>query len=43
VEWRVVYGVLVRKRERKRPLGSSRRKLEDNIKIGLQEVECECI
>jgi len=35
-----VYRVLVRKPERKRPLGRPRRKWKDNIKIDLQEVEC---
>jgi hypothetical protein len=39
-EERVVYRVLVGKPEGKRPLGRSRRRLEDNIKIGLQEVGC---
>jgi hypothetical protein len=32
------YRVLVRKPERTRPLGRSRRRLEDNIKMDLQEV-----
>ena len=40
-ERRGVYGVLVGKPEGKRPLGRSRRRWEDNIKIGLQEVGCE--
>jgi hypothetical protein len=31
--------VLVRKPERKRPLGIPRRRWEDNIKVDLQEVE----
>jgi hypothetical protein len=37
-ERRGVYRVLVRKPERKRPLGRSRHRWEDNIKIDLQEV-----
>jgi len=37
-EGRGVYRVLVWKPERKRPLGRPRRKWEDNIKMGLQEV-----
>ena len=41
-EWvRGVYRVLVGKPEGKRPLGRPRRKLEDNIKMNLQEMECE--
>jgi hypothetical protein len=39
-EGRGVYRVLVGKREGKIPLGRPRRRLEDNIKIDLQEVEC---
>jgi len=39
-EGRVVYRILVGKHERKRPLGRLRRKLEDNIKMDLQEVGC---
>jgi len=35
---RVVYTVLVGKREGKRPLGRPRRRWEDNVKIDLQEV-----
>jgi hypothetical protein len=35
---RGVFRVLVGKRERKRPLGRPRRRREDNIKVGLQEV-----
>jgi len=35
----VIYRVLVRKREGKRPLGRPRRRWEDNIKMDLQE-EC---
>jgi hypothetical protein len=34
----VVHRVLVRKPEGKEPLGSSRRRLEDNIKMDLQKV-----
>ena len=37
-EWRGVHRVLVRKHERKRPLGRPRRRWEDNIKMDLQEV-----
>jgi hypothetical protein len=37
-EDRVVHRVLVGKPEGKRPLGISRHRWEDNIKIGLQEV-----
>jgi hypothetical protein len=39
-ESRVVYGVLVRKPERTRPLGRPRSRWEDNIKKDLQEVGC---
>jgi len=39
-EGRDSYMVLVRKAEGKRPLGRSRRRWEDNIKMGLQEVGC---
>ena len=39
-ETRGVYRVLVGKTEGKRPLGRPRRRWEDNIKIGLQEVGC---
>jgi hypothetical protein len=35
------YGILVGKREGKRPLGRFRRRCEDNIKMDLQEVRCE--
>ena len=37
---RDVYRVLVVKPEGKRPLGRPRHRWEDNIKMGLQEVEC---
>jgi hypothetical protein len=40
-EKRGVYRVLVGKPEGKRPLGRHRRKWEENIKVDLQEVECE--
>ena len=40
-ERRGVYRVLVRKPKGKRPLGRPRRRWEDNIKVGLQEVGCE--
>jgi hypothetical protein len=36
-----VYRVLVGKPEEKRPLGRPRCRWEDNIKMVLQEVECE--
>jgi hypothetical protein len=39
-ERRGVYSILVGNTERKRPLGRSRRKWEDNIKMDLQEVGC---
>jgi len=38
-ESRDVYRVLMRKTEGKRTLGRSRRGLENNIEMGLQEVE----
>jgi len=37
---RGVYRALVGKPEDKRPIGRPRRRLEDNIKMDLQEVEC---
>jgi len=39
-EGRGMYTVLVGKPEGKRPLGRPRRRLEDNIKMDLQEVGC---
>jgi len=39
-ERRGVYRVLVWKREEKKPLGKSRRRLEDYIKMDLQVVGC---
>jgi hypothetical protein len=39
-ERRGVYRVLVGKPEGKRPLGGTRRRWEDNIKMDLQEVGC---
>ena len=39
-EERVVYRVLVRKPEGKRPLGRSRSRWVDNIRVDLQEVGC---
>jgi hypothetical protein len=39
-ERRDVYRVLVRKLERKRPLGRPRRRWEDNVKMDLQDVGC---
>jgi hypothetical protein len=41
-EGRGVHRVLVRKPERTRPLGRPRRRLEDNIKMDLQEVGGGC-
>jgi hypothetical protein len=41
VERRGVCRVLVGKPEGRRPLGRSRRRWEDNIKMDLQEVGCE--
>jgi hypothetical protein len=38
---RTAYRVLVGEREEKRPRGKPRRRLEDNIKIDLQELEWE--
>ena len=35
-----MYRVLVGRSEEKRPLGRPRHSWEDNIKMGLQEVEC---
>jgi hypothetical protein len=39
-EERGAHSVLVEKPEEKRPLGRPRHRWEDNIKMGLQEVEC---
>ena len=39
-ESRGVYRVVVGKSEGKRPLGRTRRRWEDNIKMNLQEVGC---
>ena len=41
-EGRGVHSVLVGKSERKRPLGRTRRRLEDNIKMDFQEVGGDC-
>jgi hypothetical protein len=38
-----VYSVLVRKSEGKKPLGRRRRRWEDDINMGLQEVGCGCM
>jgi hypothetical protein len=35
-----VYWVLVRKPEEKRPLGRSRRRWKNNIKMDLQQIRC---
>jgi hypothetical protein len=40
-ESRGVYSVSLKKPEGKRPLGRSRPRLEDNIKMDLQEMKCE--
>ena len=40
-ERRVVYRVLVGKPEGRRPLGRTRRRWKDNIKMDVQEVGCE--
>ena len=40
---RGVYRVLVGRPEGKTPLGRPRRRWEDNIKMALQEVGCECM
>jgi len=40
-ERRGMYGVLVEKPEEKRPLGTPRRRWEDNTKMDFQEVGCE--
>ena len=40
---RGIYRVLVGKPEGKRPLGRPRPRLEDNIKMILQEVGCGCM
>ena len=40
-QYRNAYRVLVGKPEGKRPLGRSRRRWEDNIKIVLREVGCD--
>ena len=40
-ERRLVYRILVGKREGKRKIGGPRRRWENNIKIYLQETECE--
>jgi hypothetical protein len=39
-EGRLVYRILVKKPEGKRPLGRPRRRWEDNIKADLREVGC---
>jgi len=39
-ERRGIYRVFVGKPEGKRPLGRTRHRREDNIKMDLQEVEC---
>jgi hypothetical protein len=40
-EMRNVYKILVRKPERKRPLGRTRLRLEGNIRMDLREIRCE--
>jgi hypothetical protein len=39
-EGRGVYGVLVGRLEENRPLGRTKRRREEKIKMDLQEVEC---
>ena len=39
-EWKVLYRVLMAKPEGKTPIGRTRRRWEDNIKMDLQEVGC---
>ena len=39
-EGRGVYRILLGKSEGKRPLGSTRRRCDNNIKMDLQEVRC---
>jgi hypothetical protein len=38
-----LYRVLVRKPERRRPLGRARRRWDDNIRMVLREVGCGCV
>jgi hypothetical protein len=40
---RGLYRVLAGKPEGKRPIGRPRRRWEDNIKMNLQEVGCDCM
>jgi hypothetical protein len=42
-EMRNGYSILVGKPEGKRPLGGSRRRWEDNIRIVLREIGWECV
>jgi len=42
-EGRGVYRVLVGKPEGRRPLGRPRRRWEDNIRMDLRKVGCECV
>jgi len=42
-EGRGVYRVLVGKPEGRRPLGRPRRRWEDNIRMDIREVGCECV
>jgi hypothetical protein len=42
-EGRVVYRVLVGKPEGRRPLGTPRRRWEDNIRMDFREVGCGCV
>jgi hypothetical protein len=42
-EGRGLYRVLVGKPDGRRPLGRPRRRWEDNIRMDLQEVGCECV
>jgi len=42
-EGRGVYRVLVGKPQGRRPMGRSRRRWEDNIRMDLREVRCGCV
>jgi hypothetical protein len=42
-ERRDAYRVLVGTTDGKRPLGRPRHRWEDNMKMDVQEVECECM
>jgi hypothetical protein len=42
-QMRNIHKILVRKPERKRPLGRSRCRWEDNIGIDLREIRCKVV